>query len=82
MCLPLTRLSSTLTAAVLEYIRAEVKDEQRRDMLIQAFEMRSLVVLIDGIDEAAGLKDMIEIFILNVLVPIKLSPSMAFHGLL
>ena len=35
----------------------------------QAFEMRALVVLIDGVDEAAGLRDEIEAFIHQELVP-------------
>ena len=40
-----------------------------RKMLSQAFEMRALVVLIDGVDEAAGLRDEIEEFIHQELVP-------------
>jgi hypothetical protein len=40
-----------------------------RRMLMQAYDMRALVVLIDGVDEAAGLRDEIETFIHNELVP-------------
>ena len=32
-------------------------------MLLQAHEMRALVVLIDGVDEAAGMKEAIEEFV-------------------
>ena len=45
------------------------KYESWRKMLVQAYEMRALVVLIDGVDEAAGLRDEIETFIHNDLVP-------------
>ena len=38
-------------------------------MLMQAYEMRALIVLIDGVDEAAGLRDEIEDFIHRELVP-------------
>ena len=38
----------------------------------QAFEMRTLVILMDGIDEAAALKQNIEEFVLHVLVPLKM----------
>lgn len=34
-----------------EYIRLEEKDEKRRDLLMQAFELKTLIILIDGIDE-------------------------------
>ena len=45
------------------------KYETWRKMLSQASEMRALVVLIDGVDEAAGLRDVIEAFIHGELVP-------------
>ena len=32
-------------------------------MLLQALQMRALVVLIDGVDEAAGMKEAIEEFV-------------------
>ena len=40
-----------------------------RKMLMQAYEMRALIVLIDGVDEAAGLRDEIEAFVHKELVP-------------
>ena len=55
-----------------EYIRREEKDEKVRDLLIQAFELKTLIILIDGIDEAASLTQMIEDFILDTLVPLGL----------
>ena len=39
------------------------------DMLMQAYEMRALIVLLDGVDEAAGLRDQIEGFVHKELVP-------------
>ena len=38
-------------------------------MLMQAYEMRALIVLLDGVDEAAGLRDEIESFVHKELVP-------------
>ena len=38
-------------------------------MLMQAYEMRALIVLLDGVDEAAGLRDEIEGFVHKELVP-------------
>lgn len=55
-----------------EYIRAEVRDTRHREMLAQAFEMGTLVVLLDGIDEAAALVDMIADFILTAILPMRL----------
>ena len=40
------------------------------DMFAQAFELRSLILIIDGIDEAAGRKDSISRFIRQLLVPL------------
>ena len=61
------------------YMRAEfeereqensfVKDQQTLDMLLQLFESRSLILLIDGIDEAASLKTTVEDYITQTLVP-------------
>ena len=34
-----------------------------RQMLVQAHEMRALIILIDGVDEAAGMKEAIEEFV-------------------
>jgi hypothetical protein len=53
----------------IESVYAGKKAETWRKMLIQAFEMRALIVLIDGVDEAAGLRDQIEDFIHGDLVP-------------
>ena len=38
-------------------------------MLKQAFTMRALIVILDGVDEAAGLRQLVESFVLDVLVP-------------
>ena len=38
-------------------------------MLMQAYEMRALIVLIDGVDEAAGLRDQIDAFVHREIVP-------------
>ena len=38
-------------------------------MLMQAYEMRALIVLLDGVDEAAGLRDQIEDFVHKEIVP-------------
>ena len=40
-----------------------------RDMLLQAYEMRALVCCIDGVDEAAAMKNRIEDLVLKQLVP-------------
>ena len=53
----------------IEQVYHGKKMESWRSMLSQAFEMRALVVLIDGVDEAAGLRDEIEAFIHGELVP-------------
>ena len=53
----------------IEACFAGKKMEGWRKMLIQAYEMRALIVLIDGVDEAAGLRDEIETFVHNELVP-------------
>ena len=37
--------------------------------VLQAYEMRALVVLLDGVDEAAGLRDQIEEFVHKEVVP-------------
>ena len=59
----LARLRPTGDASVgsnllLEYIQSEYRDDpETSEMLQQAFEMRTLIVLLDGVDEAAGLKE-------------------------
>jgi hypothetical protein len=40
-----------------------------RLMLLQAYEMRAVVILLDGVDEAAGLRDIVEAFVHYELVP-------------
>ena len=53
------------------YIEAEFsqKDPRRELMLKQAMALRSLVIVIDGVDEASGLEQLIEDFVLKTLVP-------------
>ena len=54
------------------YIRTEFslpEDEQVKLMLLQAYRMRCLVILIDGVDEAAGLRNLVEAFVHYELVP-------------
>ncbi|GMH82002.1 hypothetical protein TrVE_jg184 [Triparma verrucosa] len=46
-----------------------VKDEKTLDMLLQLYESRLLIILIDGIDEAASLKEVVEDYITQSLVP-------------
>ena len=53
----------------IESVYSGKKSEMWRKMLMQAYEMRALIVLIDGVDEAAGLRDEIEFFIHQELVP-------------
>ena len=43
--------------------------EAWQTMLMQAYDMRALVVLLDGVDEAAGLRDQIELFVHKEVVP-------------
>ena len=38
-------------------------------MLLQAYEVRALVALVDGVDEAAGMRDIVEAFVHYELVP-------------
>ena len=61
--------SGQLLTLYIEANFAGKKYETWRKMLSQAYEMRALIVLIDGVDEAAGLRDEIEAFIHNELVP-------------
>ncbi len=59
-----------LSNLVLDYVRVEYADrDSERRFLEQAFQLRSLVVLLDGVDEAAGLKEMIEDFVHRALLP-------------
>ena len=34
---------------------------RRRDLLLQAYEMRTLILLIDGMDEGAGLREVVRL---------------------
>ena len=61
--------SGKLLQLYIEANYAGKKYETWRKMLTQAYEMRALVVLIDGVDEAAGLRDEIEAFVHKELVP-------------
>eukprot|EP00242_Pyramimonas_sp_CCMP2087_P002138 CAMPEP_0198232874 /NCGR_PEP_ID=MMETSP1445-20131203/115952_1 /TAXON_ID=36898 /ORGANISM="Pyramimonas sp., Strain CCMP2087" /LENGTH=667 /DNA_ID=CAMNT_0043913561 /DNA_START=14 /DNA_END=2015 /DNA_ORIENTATION=+ len=55
---------------LVDYINWSYSDKPaERDMLLQAYDMRTLIVLLDGIDEAAGFKERIEDFLVNELVP-------------
>ena len=68
----LARLRRSLhgTHLVLSYIRHKHRlDADTREMLEQAFEMRVLVLLVDGIDEAAALREMMEELVVCSLVP-------------
>ena len=40
-----------------------------RLMLLQAYEMRAVVILLDGVDEAAGRRDIVEAFVHYELGP-------------
>ena len=57
---------------LLAYIEHEYGGTPHFDVLMQAYHMRKLVVFIDGVDEAAGLKEQIEEFIVYVLVPMNI----------
>ena len=51
------------TRAMLPWYIQHTFEGEEREMLLQAYEMRALIVLIDGIDEAAGMKEAIEDFV-------------------
>ena len=52
------------------YIEHEYKDDPAcRNMLHMAYELRVLVLVLDGIDEVSALRDRIEMLIWDVLVP-------------
>ena len=42
---------------------------EERQMLLHAYDMRALVILVDGVDEAAGLREIVEAFVHYELVP-------------
>ena len=53
----------------IESIYSGQKMEAWCEMLMQAYEMRALVILLDGVDEAAGLRDQIDDFVHGEVVP-------------
>ncbi|KAL1520434.1 hypothetical protein AB1Y20_022017 [Prymnesium parvum] len=69
----LARMGSTVTEthSILAYLRHkyEKKDGRFLRLLEQAFEMRAVVLLIDGVDEAAALRVMIEELVACSLAP-------------
>ena len=54
---------------LLHYIEIEHSNPHEKQMLLQAYAMRALVILFNGLDEAAGLKSYIEELIVNDLEP-------------
>lgn len=77
MLLTVQRLASYIKKGVLEItspdlLRAFIDIEYTgddRNVLVQAYDMRALVCAIDGVDEAAGLKNKIEDLVINKLAP-------------
>ncbi|KAL1499349.1 hypothetical protein AB1Y20_011556 [Prymnesium parvum] len=53
---------------LLAYIDKEHSEEDKK-VILQAYHMRSLIVILDGIDEAAAIKGMIEDLVLDDLAP-------------
>ena len=58
----------SLLERYIQSVYSGKKMEAWCEMLMQAYEMRALIVLLDGVDEAAGLRNLIEDFVLNSLV--------------
>ena len=54
-----------------EYIKAAFEDGAVRDALLQAYALRSLVVIIDGADEAAAMRTPVETLVLRRLEPMR-----------
>ena len=51
------------------YIKNECSDSRERcELLLTAYDMRALVLLVDGVDEAAGMRDVVEAFVHYELV--------------
>ena len=51
------------------YIQHEFADNKEfLTMLLLAYDMRALVILLDGVDEAAGMRDLVEAFVHYELV--------------
>jgi hypothetical protein len=68
-----TAASTDRRMSLLERYIASVYSGKKMEswctMLMQAYDMRALVVLLDGVDEAAGLRDQIENFVHKEIVP-------------
>ena len=54
---------------LMDYVEWEESLKQYRQLLERAHALRTLVVFVDGIDEAAGLRDFLENWLLNTLLP-------------
>ena len=54
---------------LLEVYLRKVYPEWHVATLLQAYQMRALIMIMDGVDEAAGMRQYIEDFVLRVLVP-------------
>ena len=59
----------SLLERYIQSVYSGKKMESWQTMLMQAYDMRALVVLLDGVDEAAGLRDQIENFVHKEIVP-------------
>ena len=59
----------SLLERYIQSVYSGKKYESWCEMLMQAYDMRALVVLLDGVDEAAGLRDQIEMFVHKEVVP-------------
>ena len=59
---PSASVIRSLLERYIESVYSGKKLEAWCTMLMQAYDMRALVVLLDGVDEAAGLRDQIEEF--------------------
>ena len=59
----------SLLERYIQSVYSGKKMEAWQTMLMQAYDMRALVVLLDGVDEAAGLRDEIEGFVHKEVVP-------------
>lgn len=55
---------------LLRFIMHEFAGQREQQMMLQqAYELRTLVLLLDGVDEAAGMREDIESFVLHQLLP-------------
>ena len=59
----------SLLGRYIESMYSGKKFQSWCDMLMQAYEMRALIVLLDGVDEAAGLREQIDEFVHKDIVP-------------